>query len=337
MEQGFRAEYPRPQFVRAEWMTLNGTWDFSFDEELYDRKINIPFAYESKLSGIGEREFHDRVWYRRTFVVPDEWKGRRVILHFGAVDYECLVMVNGMNVTHHVGGQSSFSVDITEFLTDCENELKLCVKDFHRELDIVRGKQFWKETSESIFYTATMGIWQSVWLEPVSSKHIKMVHITPLLDEKSVKFSYEVERAKGCTLETEISFSGTGAGYFSVKPGHERGEFTVKIDEKALGCWNTVEDLVWSPENPRLFDVIFTLKEEGEVRDAVQSYFGMRKVSVEKGRFLLNNRPYYQKLVLDQGYWPEGLLTAPTDQAFIQDIQNAKKMGFNGVRKHGSQ
>lgn len=334
MEQAFRAEYPRPQFVRAEWMTLNGTWDFAFDEEVYDKKINVPFTYESKLSGIEKREFHEKIWYRRAFELPESWKGKRIILHFGAVDYECQVIVNGNNVMNHVGGQSSFSADITEFLSDCENELKLCVKDFHHELDIVRGKQFWKEKSESIFYTTTTGIWQSVWLEPVSCKYIQKIHITPLLDEKSVRFSYEAKHSQNCMLETVVSFNGIEAGSFSTKMNNRKGEFTVRIEEEVLGCWNTVEDLVWSPENPRLFDVAFTLKEDETIWDSAQSYFGMRKVAVENGKFLLNNRPYYQKLLLDQGYWPEGLLTAPSDESFVKDIQIAKEMGFNGVRKH---
>lgn len=334
MEQILRAEYPRPQFVRAEWMTLNGVWDFGFDEEIYDHRIRVPFTYESKLSGIDTREFHDSVWYRRVFEIPKHWKGQRIILHFGAVDYACSVVVNGNNVMRHVGGQSSFAADITEYVQDGENELKVWVRDYHKELDIVRGKQFWKEQSESIFYTASTGIWQSVWIEPVSSSHISKMRITPLLDEKSVKFSYEVEQFAGCTLETEISFDGREAGSFAVKLHHRRGEFTIRIEEEALGCWNTVEDLTWSPEHPRLFDVVFTLKDEGNVKDLVRSYFGLRKVSVENGKFLLNNRPYYQKLLLDQGYWPDGLLTAPSDEAFVRDIEIAREMGFNGVRKH---
>lgn len=333
-EKGMRMEYPRPQFVRTDWMSLNGVWDFAFDEEVYDQTINVPFVYEAKLSGIDKREIHDQVWYRRTFEIPENWKGKRVILHFGAVDYACQVFVNSKNVMRHVGGQSSFSVDITEDLEARENELKLCVRDFHRELDIVRGKQFWKEESESIFYIASMGIWQSVWLEPVSREYIRQVHITPLLDEKAVRFSYETEQAQECVLETTVSFGGIEAGSFSVRLNHAKGEFAIRIDEETLGCWNTVEDLVWSPENPRLFDVTFTLKKDGSTVDCVRSYFGMRKVSIENGKFLLNNRPYYQKLVLDQGFWPEGLLTAPSDEALIRDIQLAKEMGFNGVRKH---
>ncbi len=334
MEQILRTEYPRPQFVRAEWMTLNGVWDLAFDEEIYDQKINVPFTYESKLSGIERREFHEKIWYRRTFDIPETWKEKKIILHFGAVDYECQIMINGNMVMRHVGGQSSFFVDITDFLADRENELKLCVKDFHQELDIVRGKQYWKEVSEGIFYTTTTGIWQSVWLEPIAYKHIQKMRITPLLDERSVKFSYEAECSQNCTLEAAVSFEGADAGSFSVSLKSRKGEFTVKIEEEALVCWNTVEDLAWSPENPRLFDVVFTLREGETIWDSVQSYFGMRKVSVENGRFLLNNRPYYQKLLLDQGYWPEGLLTAPSDEAFVRDIRLAKEMGFNGVRKH---
>lgn len=280
-EIGMRMEYPRPQIVRMDWMTLNGVWDFAFDEEVYDQTINVPFVYEAKLSGINKKEFHDQVWYRRTFEIPENWKGKRIILHFGAVDYACQVIVNGKNVMSHIGGQSSFSVDITEVLADRENELKLCVRDYHRELDIVRGKQFWKEESESIFYTASMGIWQSVWLEPVSCKYIRQVQITPLLDEKSVRFSYETEQAQGCVLETAVYFDKIEAGNFSVRLNHTKGEFTVRIDEEMLGCWNTVEDLVWSPEKPGLFDVTFVLREDGSTLDCVQSYFGLRKVSVE--------------------------------------------------------
>ncbi len=334
MKETLRTEYPRPQFRRTDWLTLNGMWDFCFDQETYDKKICVPFAYESKLSGIETRTFHETIWYRRTFLVPKEWSHKRIILHFGAVDYECKVWVNNQLATYHVGGQTSFSVDITELLVDDENELKVCVKDYHKELDIPRGKQYWKDKSESIFYTTTTGIWQSVWMEPVSERFIKRVFITPLFDEKSVKFEYEIENPCGCTLETMITYDGKIASRTTIIPQNRKGTFTVTIDEAALGCWNIVEDLAWTPEQPRLFDVEFCLKENDITLDFVHSYFGMRKISIENGRVLLNNRPYYQRLLLDQGYWPEGLLTAPSDEAFIKDIQLAKAMGFNGVRKH---
>ena len=162
MTKILRAEYPRPQFKRDEWLTLNGTWDFSFDEDTYDQKICVPFAYESELSGIGTRDFHEMVWYRRTFALPTEWNDKHIILHFGAVDYECKVWVNDILATYHVGGQTNFSIDITDLITYGENEVKVSVKDYHKDLDIPRGKQFWKEESESIFYTTTTGIWQTV-------------------------------------------------------------------------------------------------------------------------------------------------------------------------------
>ena len=145
MKETLRTEYPRPQFRRSDWVSLNGMWDFSFEQETYDKEICVPFAYESKLSGIETRTFHEMIWYRRTFLVPKEWSHKHIILHFGAVDYECRVWVNNQLAIYHVGGQTSFSVDITEWLVDEENELKVCVKDYHKELDIPRGKQYWKE------------------------------------------------------------------------------------------------------------------------------------------------------------------------------------------------
>lgn len=335
MDEVIRGEYPRPQFVRADWMPLNGEWEFSFDEERYDRKIVVPFAYEAPLSGIGERAFHDTVWYRRTFEVPEKWRGKRVLLHFGAVDYECDVWVNGSHTVRHVGGQLGFSADITEQLIAGVNTLRVRARDDHSVLDIPRGKQFWKEESESIFYTATTGIWQSVWLEPVCDAYIEEVRITPLYDEKAVRFEYRLAGGiDGAGLKAELSFSGRPVAQAAACTQSAQGAFSVSLEETALGIWNAGEELVWTPETPRLFDVTFRLVRGGEVLDEAGSYFGMRKVSVENGRFLLNNRPYYQRLLLDQGYWPDGGLTAPSDEAFAEDIRLAKAMGFNGVRKH---
>lgn len=334
MNEILRTEYPRPQFKRTEWMTLNGMWDFSFEQETYDQKICVPFAYESKLSGIEKRDLFEKVWYRRTFTIQKKWRQKHIILHFGAVDYECKVWINNQLATYHIGGQTSFSSDITNLIVSGENELRVWVKDYHKELDIPRGKQFWKKQSESIFYTATTGIWQSVWLEAVSEKYIRQVFITPLFDEKSVKFEYEIENGKGCALEVSITYNDKLVSQTTTFLQKDKSSFTVVLDEAVLGCWNIVEDLAWTPEKPRLFDVEFRLKYGEAFLDIVQSYFGMRKVSIENGRFLLNNRPYYQKLLLDQGYWPDGLLTAPTDNAFVEDIMLAKKMGYNGVRKH---
>lgn len=336
MNQIPRPEYPRPDFQREKWLPLNGEWDFSFDEPIFDQKILVPFACETKLSGIHDTSFHNAVWYRRSLSLPEPMHDRQILLHFGAVDYTCRLWVNDQFIREHTGGQCGFSADITDALNASgENVIVLEARDDPADLEMPRGKQYWKPESESIFYTRTTGIWQSVWLEAVSPMHLCSCRITPLFDERSVRFSYALSAApQHVTLTAEITFRGKTAGAVSVTPTSARGAFDWQIDQSALSAWNYQEDLVWTPEQPNLFDVTFRILEHGCEVDAVQSYFGMRKVSIQNGQFLLNNRPYYQKLVLDQGYWPESLLTAPSDEAFIRDIELTKAMGFNGVRKH---
>lgn len=336
MNQIPRPEYPRPDFQRENWLPLNGEWAFSFDEPIFDRKILVPFACETKLSGIHDTSFHSAVWYRRSFSLPEPMHDRQILLHFGAADYTCRLWVNDRFIREHTGGQCGFSADITDALNASgENIIVLEARDDPADLEMPRGKQYWKPESESIFYTRTTGIWQSVWLEAVSPMHLCSCRITPLFDERSVRFSYVLSAApQNVTLTAEITFRGKPAGTVSVAPTSARGAFDWQIDQSALSAWNYQEDLVWTPEQPNLFDVTFRVFENGLEVDAVQSYFGMRKVSIQNGQFLLNNRPYYQKLVLDQGYWPESLLTAPSDDAFIRDIELTKAMGFNGVRKH---
>lgn len=336
MNQIPRPEYPRPDFQREKWLPLNGEWDFSFDEPIFDQKILVPFACETKLSGIHDTSFHNAVWYRRSFSLPEPMHDRQILLHFGAVDYTCRLWVNDQFIREHTGGQCGFSADITDALNASgENVIVLEARDDPADLEMPRGKQYWKPESESIFYTRTTSIWQSVWLEAVSPMHLCSCRITPLFDERSVRFSYALSAApQHVTLTAEITFRGKTAGAVSVTPTSARGAFDWQIDQSALSAWNYQEDLVWTPEQPNLFDVTFRILEHGCEVDAVQSYFGMRKVSIQNGQFLLNNRPYYQKLVLDQGYWPESLLTAPSDEAFIRDIELTKAMGFNGVRKH---
>lgn len=336
MNQIPRPEYPRPDFQREKWLPLNGEWNFSFDEPIFDQKILVPFACETKLSGIHDTSFHNAVWYRRSFSLPEPMHDRQILLHFGAVDYTCRLWVNDQFIREHTGGQCGFSADITDALNASgENVIVLEARDDPADLEMPRGKQYWKPESESIFYTRTTGIWQSVWLEAVSPMHLCSCRITPLFDERSVRFSYALSAApQHVTLTAEITFRGKTAGAVSVTPTSARGAFDWQIDQSALSAWNYQEDLVWTPEQPNLFDVTFRILEHGCEVDAVQSYFGMRKVSIQNGQFLLNNRPYYQKLVLDQGYWPESLLTAPSDEAFIRDIELTKAMGFNGVRKH---
>lgn len=329
-----RGEYPRPQFVRDCWMSLNGEWEFSFEKDSFDRKIVVPYVYQSELSGIGTNEECDVVWYRKSFVLPGQMQGKRILLHFGAVDYLCRVWVNGQLVTLHEGGHIGFEMEITQVLKDGENTIVVMAEDSVTDLEMPRGKQFWQKESASIFYTRTTGIWQSVWLEAVGEGYLDHVHITPDLDHMKAEFQYEINGVSRAQLKTRISFEGCEMACLTVDTERESGSFSVMLDQQLLRNWNFQEDLTWTPENPRLFDVEFTLSVNGNVVDAVTSYFGMRKVSVENGRFLLNNRPYFQKLLLDQGYWRKSLLTAPQDEDFVKDIELAKAMGFNGVRKH---
>lgn len=330
-----RSEYPRPDFSRTNWLSLNGEWDFSFEKPNYDQTILVPYACETKLSGIGDKDFHHTVWYRKVFSLPMEMKGKHILLHFGAVDYYCRLWVNGKFLTEHSGGQTGFSVDISDAVKEeGDSCVELQVIDDYADLEMPRGKQFWEKESRSIFYSRTTGIWQSVWIEAVSGAHLCSCFITPLFDEKTVKFDYVLSSDNHAALETVISFNGTFVTKVLVEAKSRKGTYAVSLDQPALKAWNFYEDLTWSPEMPRLFDVTFNVYCSGILEDTVCSYFGMRKVSVENGVFLLNNRPYFQKLVLDQGYWKDSLLTAPTDEDYVKDIKLVKSMGFNGVRKH---
>ena len=329
-----RSEYPRPNFRRDDWLCLNGEWDFSIGEKTLDRKIMVPYACETALSGIEDKGFHKTVWYRRKFTLPGEMGGKRILLHFGAVDYQCDVWVNGQYIRSHTGGQTSFEADITDAVDQTgDNTIELKAEDDYRDMEMPRGKQFWELNSRSIFYSRTTGIWQTVWLEAVDPLYLVSCHITPEFDRRAVRFEYQLsETAKGIAFD--ISFQGTAAANLTVAPQSCKGSVTIGLDQTGLQAWNFQEDLAWTPENPRLFDAKITVYGENGITDCVDTYFGMRKVSIENGRFMLNNREYYQKLVLDQGYWEQSLLTAPGDEDFIKDIQLTKAMGFNGVRKH---
>jgi len=346
----YRQEYPRPQLVRKDWLNLNGEWDFAFDRDnvgvkekwiqkadAFDRKINVPFAYQTKLSGIHDPSFCDHVWYRRSFSIPKEWGDKSVIIHFGAVDYRAWVYVNGKLVGFHEGGHTSFSFDITECLTHETEEIVVRVEDPSTDETIPRGKQFWKEKSEAIWYTRTTGIWQTVWLEPVNETRISKLRFTPDIDHGDILIEFDVAgdyqntRAEfEITLDEEPIASNT---HLVTAPYNKHLIHLYQQQIFRTGFhhhgWN------WSPENPKLFDIkIRLLDENGLELDKIDSYFGMRKIHTENGMVYLNNRPYYQKLVLDQGYWPDGLLTAPTDEDLKKDIELTKEMGFNGCRKH---
>ncbi|MBD0378775.1 glycoside hydrolase family 2 protein [Paenibacillus sedimenti] len=339
-------DYPRPQFVRQSWLSLNGEWDFRFDddnagesEKWYRQlngnlKITVPFTYETKASGIGEETFHPNVWYERTLAIPMEQEGNKVILHFQAVDYIAKLWVNGTKVGQHQGGYAAFSFDITPYIQfGADNRIVLKAED-SQSCTQPRGKQRWIDNNFECFYVQTTGIWQSVWVEYVAPSYIKSVKITPDIDRNSVRFEYQTHRAassKQLRLETRISLQDQLIKQSSLVIDRPWLGLDVELFHEANGPWKVK---TWSPERPNLYDVEFVLYEEDTIIDHVYSYFGMRKVSIEKGKVLLNNTPYYQRLILDQGYWPESHLTPPSEEALIEDIRAVQAMGYNGVRKH---
>ncbi|CAH0121582.1 Beta-glucuronidase [Paenibacillus sp. CECT 9249] len=338
--------YPRPQFVREGWLELNGEWNFRFDdanvgeaEKWYEsfsaeRKILVPFTYETEASGIGEESFHPNVWYQRTAAIPAEYSGKRAILHFQAVDYTAKVWVNGTYVGQHQGGYSAFSFDITTYVQG-GSELNLVVKaEDSQSCTQPRGKQRWVKDSFECFYVQTTGIWQSVWLEFVEETYIQAVKITPDLDNYAVRFEYETAGDLSSALfqlETRISLKGELMKQFRITVDRPWLQMETGLIHEANGPWKVS---VWSPQQPNLYDVEFVLYRNDEAVDHVFSYFGMRKISIENGKVLLNNAPIYQRLILDQGYWPESHLTPPSEEAIVKDIDLILAMGYNGVRKH---
>jgi beta-galactosidase/beta-glucuronidase len=354
-----RPEYPRPQFRRQDWTNLNGEWRFAFDDgdvglaegwqnltavglegARFDRTITVPFCFQSKLSGVGERAFHDVVWYARTFEHPPS-ADERLLLHFGAVDYRATVWVNGAHVVSHEGGHTPFTADVTHALLEGENVVIVRAEDPSRDVTIPRGKQYWREESEGIFYTRTTGIWQTVWLEPVGRRRIASLRLTPDLDAAALDVEVGVEGFEpGLTLRLTVAHEDERVLDDRVALQSalvERRLPLVTRDERPAspypGRWG--KPPYWSPEEPNLLDLrVQLLDSEGRVLDTVDSYFGMRKIEVRDGKVYLNNRPLYQRLVLDQGYFPDGILTAPTDGDLRRDIELAQEMGFNGARKH---
>lgn len=333
-----RPEYPRPQMVRSEWVNLNGTWDYTFDfsrsgmdrelfrAEGFEGKITVPFAPQSELSGVGYKDFIPEMWYHRDITVPQEWDGKKVILHFGAVDYIASVYIDGKIAGRHWGGSSSFSIDITRMVEPGKtHDLVIRVEDDERSGQYGKGKQSSRFASFGCEYTRTTGIWQTVWMEPVAKTGLKDVYIVPDLDQSR----FVVEPAyyglsEGQKLRITIKDAGKVVSTKTV-PASDMGRA-----ELALKKVKT-----WSPESPFLYDFEFeVLSAEGEVLDKVASYAGMRKIHIVGNRLYLNNEPVYLRLVLDQGFYPDGIWTAPTDEALKHDIELAMAAGFNGARLH---
>ncbi len=328
-------EYPRPQLARPDWANLNGLWDYAITgreagrPEAWDGKILVPFAVESALSGVGKPVgIGKALWYRRTVEVPKAWRGRRVLLHFGAVDWESTVWVNGREAGTHRGGYDPFSYDVTGLLKKGANqEIVLRVWDPTDEDDrgIARGKQVM--TPHGIFYTAVTGIWQTVWLEPVPETHIARLDITPDIERGTLTFAPRIAgEAAGTSLTVTVKRNGATAG--SAR-GPASLPAVVGIDRPEL----------WSPSDPALYDVEVSLAKEGQEIDAVASYAGLREITLGKdrqgfNRLLLNGEPLFQFGPLDQGWWPDGLYTAPTDAALRSDLETIKALGMNMLRKH---
>jgi beta-galactosidase/beta-glucuronidase len=318
--------HPRPQLTRTRWIDLAGAWGFAYDDDrrgldecwqgsadVYTRTIEVPFPPESPASGIGDTSFHPVVWYRRTFQVPSADAGKRLLLHCGAVDYRAWVWVNGQRVATHEGGQTPFSADITTALHAAEDQvIVICAEDAPLDLAQPRGKQDWQEQPHNIWYHRTTGIWQLVWLEPVNATHITQVRWTPDLERSllgcTVTLADDTYLVQGIEVQRQIAFD-------------------------SAGMLNR-ELLLWSPEHPNLIDATLTLLTGNEIVDEVQSYVGLRSVGIAHRRFLLNGRPYYLRLALEQGYWPESHLAAPSSEALRREVEVAKALGFNGVRIH---
>lgn len=333
-----RPEYPRPQFERKEWMNLNGKWSYTFDfgksgmdRKLYDSKgfdgtILVPFCPESELSGVKHTDFIPVMWYHRTVRTPEAWAGKRVILHFGAVDYYAVIYIDGKAVGRHWGGSSSFEFDVTRYVNDGkEHHLVVRVEDDQRSGTQAKGKQSGNYYSQGCDYTRTTGIWQTVWMEAVDTHGLKSVRILPELDRKSFVIQPEFYALKeGMQLEVVV----------------KDGENTVcrQVQRAATPLTMTLplkKVKTWEPGSPFLYDIVLNvLDKDGKPIDQVKSYAGMRKVHIEGNKLYLNNKPCYLRLVLDQGFYPTGVWTAPTDADLKRDIELGLAAGFNGARLH---
>ncbi|MBE5810464.1 MAG: beta-galactosidase [Clostridiales bacterium] len=331
-----RPEYPRPQFQRAAWMNLNGQWQFEIDHGasgrargLVEREltgtITVPFCPESKLSGVEYRDFMAAVWYRRTFMLPQEAAGKRGLLHFGAVDYKCEVWINGKSAGVHEGGYASFHFDVTDVLQKGENTIVVCADDDLRHGRQPYGKQSSRYESYGCSYTRTTGIWQTVWLEWVNPVYIQSVKMIPDAANGTVLLDATISgHAAGVTLNASAAFNGMPECEAEVLVDGSHARLPLKVANVHL----------WGPGEGNLYDLHLSLKQDGAIVDDVDSYFALRTISFDGKKCLLNGKPVFQRLILDQGFYPNGVYTAPTDDALRGDIEMSMAMGFNGARLH---
>ncbi|MDT4895029.1 MAG: hypothetical protein QOH25_106 [Acidobacteriota bacterium] len=331
-----RPEYPRPQFVRADWLNLNGEWEFAFDDankgrELgwhfglpLDKRIIVPYPYQAVASGINDKSIHEYVWYARSFEVPPEWRGQNVLLHFGAVDYRTTVWINGKEVGHNQGGHVPFQFNIAPYLNHETNRLTLRVEDRQNPRQ-PRGKQSTTARPHDIDYYCTTGIWQTVWLERVPPIRIQDITINSSARESAIEIDVLLHApAAEWRLEAEALDNGAVVARTSQEICAATAQLKLKIEDAKL----------WSPASPHLYDLRVCLFEGEQLLDEVTSYTGLRDVELRDGKVWLNGQPIYLAMVLDQGYWPESYLAAPSDAALRLDVEWIKRFGFNGARKH---
>ena len=331
MAEILRKEYPRPQFIRKDWINLNGAWDFRFDqalsgeerkfyeEDAFALEINLPFCPESKLSGIENVDFINGCWYLKKLELPENWleKGRRTHLNIDACDYEARVYVNNKFVGYHLGGYVGFSFDITDFLKSGENKIVIFAKDDLRSCRQPKGKQANLYYSSGCDYTRTTGIWQTVWLENTPESYIRSVKMTPSF--KNANIFIEAKTIGEGELCAEVLFSGKPLAKSSARATFGSAKLMIEIPE--------IHE--WNMENPELYDIKFTFGE-----DEAESYFGLRDIEYRDNKTYLNGKSIFQRLILDQGFYPDGIYTAPSDEELVNDIMRSKAMGFNGARLH---
>lgn len=343
-------DYPRPQFVRTDWENLNRTWDFGFDDENAgekekwyqefkgDKKINVPFTYETKLSGIQDETRHDFIWYHRTINVDGvKLENNRYILHFEGSDFITKVWVNGAYAGSHRGGYARCSFDVTNLVHDGENELTVKVEDSY-DPQQPRGKQRWIKENFGCWYIQTTGIWKTVWSEYIPKIGLASVKMTPDLQNAALKLEYEVDAAEEVLGEdlivtASVSFKGVPVAKQSVMANQKHVGTTMNVSYYgSIGLeWGVC---TWTPSQPDLYDIDFTVIYKGEAVDEIGSYFAMREIRIDGPNILLNGHPLYQRLILDQGYWRDSHLTAPSEEALIEDIDKIHALGYNGLRKH---
>lgn len=329
-----RPEHPRPERVRADWTNLNGTWEFAETDDDADRtflsdrpypdRIVVPFCRESKLSGLGRTGFVKNVWYRRTFERPKDWTSPRTLLHFGACDWRTTVWLNGERVGSHTGGSASFAFEITDRLREGPNTLVVHAYDDTRSGLQALGKQARTPLSEGIFYTRTTGIWQTVWLEGVGKAYASAVRIEPDVAGKRFLVGVEVDGTAADRVRVTLADRGRAIATAEAPADWRNPRLVLDVPEPRL----------WQPSDPHLYDFRIELLDGERVVDRLETYSGLRGVSIRDHRLLLNGKPVFQRLVLDQGFYPDGIWTAPTEEALKRDIELAMAVGFNGARLH---